>query len=198
MTESYEEVWLGPETHSVLEEWLRGGRSLCQRIPDYFKVGTGTASTILPKGKAPPTAKGLTWSFQAVAPDAPTRWAISRVQRFLGSSQDSVVVFENECARPSDPWVKRRGLRTLFFEDEVYHLLTSKDARAPDLIRKVMCQADTSGYRFVGVMTSSRGKLGGDSTRLTAQALDDLASRCQHIIFGAFDKQGYIIWSHGD
>jgi len=200
MCGTYREVYLAPDVFALLAEWLRGGATLCRKVLERTQLETGRALTFLPQGMSPPTVRFCKNGAPGLGRSVAADWAIAKTQAFLGLSLDKVVLFENECARPSDPWTQREKerLRVLFFEEEVYHILTGSDAEDRELIRTIMRQADKSGYRFVGIMSSLPDTGASRATRLEPNTIDVLADRVEQILFGAFDGSGYIIWSHLD
>lgn len=75
-------------------------------------------------------------------------------------------------------------------------MLDEKDAKDQEKIAKTMREAN-SDWRFVCLMSSLPGKerLARRGRSLTADDVRALAERAEKIVVGAYDGEGYLVWS---
>jgi hypothetical protein len=102
-------------------------------------------------------------------------------------------VFEHALARPTDPWLETANVKFFYCQAEVYLFLTVSDDSLATII-KAKRAAQT--YVFTGVLVA-----GEDLPDLTSGQVVDtdvlqlLAARTEHIIVGAYDGEGELVWS---
>jgi hypothetical protein len=207
MTLQIEQTTLGPEGLAYLEEQLASGRGLSTRLLAHIKARRGLVRTWLPVGIDEKAKARLHTG--GVMPEGVMyeitggRMAevlslddvlIDRIVRFLQERDNAVVVFEHALASASDPWITQARSRVLTSGDEVYHLLVRQD-RDRHAIQAAIREARAIP-EFIGVMTETAGPLAsGHGEQLSAADLDALADRCTDIICGAYDLEGFIVWT---
>jgi hypothetical protein len=117
------------------------------------------------------------------------------IRSFLGQ-RGSCCIFEDAKSRPTDPWIQSEDGRIKNLDDEVYYVLDEKDANDEEKIARTVRDAQ-SGWHFVGVMSlpPRNGRLSGGGRNLSADDLRALAERAVVILVGAYDGEGYLVWS---
>lgn len=80
-------------------------------------------------------------------------------------------------------------------DGELFWQLTAERAAQADLILATAEQA--MSYPGVGVLASSpdEGAPPGSGQVVTADWLRGIASQMDHLIVGAYDRQGFLVWS---
>lgn len=207
MTMQIEQTTLGPEGLAYLEESLASGRGLSARLLAHIKVRKGLVKTWLPVGLDARTKMRL--STGGVMPEgaayeiAGGRMVevinlddvlIDQIFRFLQEGDQRVVLFEHALASAADPWIAKARSRVLTSGDEVYHLLTREDS-GRETIQTAIREARAIP-EFIGVLSETANPLtSGQDVRLSAADLDGLAERCTGILCGAYDLEGFVIWT---
>lgn len=223
MTEQqYQEFVLGPEAITYVREWLQKvGKTLGKALLQGHVLERGCVSTMLPayvtkeRAKAfeagvhrepPPethllvtTANGKRWR-QVPKPTAEA-CLVKIIQEFLNTFEGRLCVFEDYPARPTDPWFQRREFQSkvFVFGEEIYHIV---DWRTAEEIRTTINAAEAAWPPLIGALTSvpqdNRLFCELPMTRFGTLHKEDLkimAQRTEKIIVGAYDGEGYLVWS---
>ena len=119
------------------------------------------------------------------------------IEDYLDGDGGRVCVFEDSVARPPDPWLrvsKRSAWKN--FEDEVYYFLTSRDSSFSK-IGQAIKDANRVYPPLIGAMMkmSEIQTFGFGKMTMTLKILKELARATDKIIIGAYDGEGYLIWS---
>lgn len=118
------------------------------------------------------------------------------IEQFLRGGSGRLCILQHAFARPSDPWLSDSPARFLTFEDEVYFFITGQSANTGE-IREAIGEAETT-YLFIGALTSLRSGNTWSLERKEKVSLDELrtlAEKTETIFVGAYDGEGYLIWS---
>jgi hypothetical protein len=118
---------------------------------------------------------------------------------FLQSKQ-SICVFEESMARPSDPCMKTaKQTQWRTFENEIYYLLTWENAEISQISRALKDAASVYPG-FIGVIAevSEIEQAALKQRKITADSLARLAGATDRIIVGAYDGEGYLVWAKRD
>jgi hypothetical protein len=129
---------------------------------------------------------------------APSRAPVHRlIDTFLHSSPDAYCVVDDRMLNPSEARADRdRGIPFFFYEEDVYLYLASAQVdeaktRIPTMLHLV------PSWLILGALTlvpgGDRFILPGSEVR--RDQLEAAARGTQHIIVGAYDGDGYVIWS---
>ena len=209
-----EEVVLGLEAVDYIVACLKEGRTLAKYLLSR-ELTTGRVRTLLPPGADHsmstsfrtggkfPDSPQSTWrsleggGYAVPIPNANACLA-SIIQSFLTHSSQNLCIFENALARASDPYLTTLTSTICTCDDEVYHLLTSKDVTEKHCRIETTIEEAMSIPIFVGALTSWPGECSGALTTgkcLTADSLSQLALRAEQIIIGAYDGESYLIWA---
>jgi hypothetical protein len=144
---------------------------------------------VMPEGAAYEIASG--WMVEILNLDD---LLSDQIVRFIQARDNGVVLFEHALASADDPWIKRARSRVLTLGEEVCHLLVRQD-RDRDTIQTTIREARAIP-EFIGVMSETVSPLpSGQGARLTAADLGALTERCTGIIWGAYDLEGFVIWT---
>jgi hypothetical protein len=123
-----------------------------------------------------------------------TTHLVDMIQTFLSGGTDRIVILEDVTLRKGDPYLDVTANEVLFHGDEVYYLLRH-DAGA-NRINLAVTDAGQN-RRFVGLMTMSAQlhQMRPGQRDATAGLLDELSRHTQRIFVGAYDDEGYVIWT---
>lgn len=105
-------------------------------------------------------------------------------------------LLENSLAGPSDAWLSRAKSRLLFHDAEVYHAVFGME-RDKNRIASAIREAEHPGA-FVGAVGRAPSELRSDMVSLctiTGEQLGDFAKTVHSIFVGAYDGEGYLIWT---
>lgn len=212
------EINLGPEAISYIRDCLANGKTLATYLLERLDLENGSVTTFLPPDVSKEAASQFKWGGKLyrdpetfvyhTEPDGSTTrwepvpntdpWLVSILQEFLRGGTERVCVFENEVALPGDPWLSLPRwdiLQTVIFGNEVYHLLSNRDAENEERILSTIRGARS--WLFIGAMTSlsQASDLPLEAGRLDGEALKMFAQRAEKIVVGAYDGESYLIWS---
>lgn len=204
--EIYKDIELGAAGLVYVRECLEAGKTFSRLLLKTHDLNTGTAVTKLPAGIEEAAAKDFdsggklpelyprTSNLQAV-PDSDFL-LIPEVNRFLSESSANICILEDSLANPTDPFLQSVKTRYSAFQDEVYHLICQPDNNS-DTISKTLRQAHS--WLTIGALTSTPQETGicGQRGDLTLSNLTTMAQGTEVIIVGAYDGEGYVIWSKG-
>lgn len=215
--ENYKEVVISPEGIHYLQKWLeKGGKTLAKALLKAQPIERGRVTTMLPTYvkddearefedgilmEPPPETHRI-----VTRPDGGRdRWVpkpsteaclIEVIQEYL-KEEGRVCIFEDCLARPSDPISQQRKAHMITFDDECYQIVTWKDPTA-EKIKATIRFSEAGWPPLIGAMTSVPKGYGLPLALGTDVAFADLelfAKRAEKIIVGAYDGEGYLIWS---
>jgi hypothetical protein len=89
------------------------------------------------------------------------------------------------------PNLLMRESRTVFYGDEVYHLLSSIDAGNLEFIATTVWEADN---QWLTGVCSLAEQVPQHEIR-SEEFFDEIISNLAHIFVSAFDGEGYLVWS---
>ncbi len=199
MSQALVEIDLGGAGSRYVVERLREGHSLARTLAAY--VGGGRVVTVLPADTPMEAVHAITRGAVLDVPPAGGAETFERVRSldaslaqslaaYLRRGNQRVVLFENALATPTDPYLRRVADRTAWFGEEVYHFVTQDDAeRILETLRTAKAIP-----AFVGVMTQTLdGPLKPGS--LQADELEALARQATGAFVGAYDGEGFVMWT---
>ena len=105
-----------------------------------------------------------------------------------------VAVFEDALSRRGDPVLAKQGGRYAFVGDEVYHVLLPGD----DGGQVIAAARRATSFSFIGVLTSTPGDGLAGGQELSPERVEALARRAEHVLVGAYDGEGVLVWSRAD
>lgn len=197
-------------TAILLENLRAGDKALSRKLLSTYRLGQGTAFAIGMEGldldvlstfSYATYQSGKTWTKAADGQtlqigDGPVDGLISFLGEFLQGAVNGAVVIQNAVWTRLTPfWESPERLaycvptRHVFFENEVYHVITEQDTRH-DLMEDTIREAWHKW--FVGICSTPVTIPANDS--LSEELIDELADGTKHIIVPAFDDEGFLVW----
>jgi hypothetical protein len=131
---------------------------------------------------------------EAVGSGPSRAWLINKIAEYLGKDKNRLVIFEDACASPTDPWIQRTNTEIYIFKEEVYHGLFSECANDKQYIEKTIKRAE-SAYLLIGVMSLLFDRKSMLTKQLNLDIIKNIAENTIAVILRAFDGEGYIICS---
>jgi hypothetical protein len=115
------------------------------------------------------------------------------VASYLNRSEHAYAIFENPVMRTTDPSTKRSDLCYFTFDDGVYFFLSPGQT---ELTKVIATMRGVHSWVLNGILAVPKG-LGMINTRqhLDREALVNLAMNSEYLLVGAYDHEGYLIWS---
>lgn len=214
---TFGEVLLGNEAIQFIRNCLmEGGMMLGHDLLLCCDLESGRVKTYLPTSVSDGESRRFTTGGKVETPTGPaenfvardgTRWVmipkaetnlhlVRTIQAYLRGEGRRWCIFENATSRPSDVWILAGDDRIRVLGNEVYYLIGKDDAEDEARILKTVRNAD-SAWRFACAMSSVPEQVhfleGG--RRLKRDEVRVLAERAEKIVVGAYDGEGYLIWS---
>ena len=203
---------LEPFAVEYIQDRLREGNTLASEVLATVDFSCGHVSTCLPEnvtlnsladlrtgGKLPVPSSDL-WRgtdrngellLMIPIPNSDD-WLIDQIKSFLTAKRSSVCIFEDSLKRPSDPVLRNISTRYATHGNEVYHVLLNQDADRATI--QSVVRAARSIPTFVGVFAEEEINP-ADISRLSDVKIRRLAERATGVVVGAFDGEGYLVWS---
>lgn len=202
----YRDIILGNEANSYINEILQEGNTLSQHIIRKINIQNGRVKTFSPS--ICNNSKNYNeFYYGGISADVPEPKKIRQndieahlamlVKTFISENLSNVCIIENSLANKNDAWVKNIGSNLLFFNDEVYHFLSSKNFKGDDIL-KTITQAKSIPV-FIGYFASIPEKIlirfnSKPSIEISIEEIGTIANGIQKIFVGAYDGEGYLIW----
>jgi hypothetical protein len=120
---------------------------------------------------------------------------ITVIENYLKLGDSTFSIFENALASPSDPWLKHTEIHTLTCGRSIYHILSPEQTSRP-LIERTMKRSNSISPPLMGVLARFPKPTGFHSGgSLGLAELRKIAGHTEKLIVGAYDGEGYLIWS---
>lgn len=191
-------VSLGEDALRFVEDKLKEGLSLSQLVHHRLELRSGSLQAFLPldadiSSVQNRSAEDFRWG-GVTKTGGSLEILTSFVSSYLNSLPDSICIFEYANARSTDLLLQCEKPGVLTFGLEVYYAATQHDGSS-DVISAVINDTD-SLWTHVGFLAVAPGHItNGHSAVLALEDLESIADGVEHIIVGAFDGEGYLIWS---
>ncbi len=195
---NYERIELGKQAKLYVQDRLSIGLGLSSNILRLHRILDGNVETYLPRTSRSARINELScMQFKhggITRPEDSLAILVDLACKFLGSDNDRLCIFENPNAQIPLNWSSEFTSYALSSGNDVYNLALGTSHDKADIETAIL--ESKSGWIFIGVMTSFP-----DISRLarrreiTNEEIELLAERAEHIIIGAFDGEGYLIWS---
>ena len=105
-----------------------------------------------------------------------------------------ICVMEDGLAKPSDPWLRKIGTGQYFLGDDVFHFMVSGRTDEGRILQAL--RAAKSPPVFVGAICAIGPQVDlPPAGPVTRDLLDALVSAVVKIFVGAYDGEGYVVWS---
>jgi hypothetical protein len=199
---------LGSEGLEYLRSRLARGHSFAAFLLQATHLATGSVFTYLPpdvdrEGLRSFEVGGLLRSKSQSASAGPPTPLTSRGQDCLIAlitddlkPPGRLCLFEDALARPGDPSVQRLIGDLCFHEGEVYHYVLSGNSEREHVLTTIR-RAESLPV-FVGAVCAVPDGLQFPPEKriLTSATLHVLASHVTRIVVGAYDGEGYLLWTN--
>ena len=205
--------FLGLEAINYIEDCLKNGKSLSENILKCIKFFNGKVLTYLPENiKNQEAIKfDLGGKFDSFYKNKKKislfgikmekiincdMFLVNEITSFLKISADNICVIENTLETPEDPGVKKSNSRLFFYNNQVFYFLIHDDIDNNNIHKTI--KESFSIPIFIGTMTSYPENF--DIVTLNRKYISEdilklLAERTEKIFVGAYDGEGYLIWS---
>lgn len=148
--------------------------SVALSIVDIGKRGAPIVGQLIPLGNPPTFA-----------------WIADYVQQV-----GSYAICEDRIARPNDPLVVDKPFCThVFYGEEVYVYIPTAVLNGEQVDAALALASDPTGGVSVLARSSDGGPPFAHRAYLSSAQLDSIVLGVEHIVFEAYDSEGYVIWS---
>jgi len=126
--------------------------------------------------------------------DSPKPYLGMLIRQFLADTKSAYCIFEDALARSDDLNIQQTTIPCFFLDKEVYYFLKSKDTDI-EMIGDVISASES--YLLTGIMTH----IPSDSSEISERQhmpvgeLKNLVGQIEMLVIGAYDGEGFIIWS---
>jgi hypothetical protein len=190
----------GPRALSYVKSELSTGGPLSRLLLDRVSSAEGLVSVLVPVGLqitddtnfgdalSPSKTKSIGWVKKPTLKEA----LAALIRDFLIEHNERVCLFEDQAATRGFPYVERLDTRIMYSNSHVYHALVCEDdlARIEETIRSIRSWLTVAALSTsANTANRARGARGGEP------ALNEVAKNASSVIVGAFDGEGYLIWT---
>jgi hypothetical protein len=116
------------------------------------------------------------------------------IRDFLGEDR-SICLFEDAMASPTDGWIRSDDERIRILDDEVYFVLSKRDATDEERIARTI-KNSFHGWHFVCVMSALPEKdwPSMPERNLRKDDVKAIAESAEKIVVDAYDGEGCLVW----
>jgi hypothetical protein len=97
--------------------------------------------------------------------------------------------------RPGDAWLAQTKVHTLTYRESVYHYLVNKDSENLDLIGLTVRKSRSIRPPLRCVFSQYPGLSRVDTSTIEMTAIQTIGDRTEKLVIGAYDGEGFLIWS---
>ena len=117
----------------------------------------------------------------------------SYIWEYLKEDENRLCLLENYHASSTDPWLERRKSQVVFLDTKVYHVATKVSGSADEVLNAI--REAHGNWIFMGVLAQvQNSKYWLDASTIVIDDLKDVVAHATHVIVGAFDGEGYVVW----
>jgi hypothetical protein len=213
------EIPLGKEAIEWVRKTLTEGNTLSKYLLENINVDTGNVITFLPPEADIEKARTqFEWSVIPMSPRSEWVWLkethngkhpvaipvhrtvepqVEIISKFLEADSNRLCVFEDMMMSPKDPVFFKETNVVWLFNEEIYHIVFSSEKHTFEQIRSAISHAASAWPHFVGTITAfpDLSQTRPFRKQLTNLELKTIAQNTQKLIIGAYDNDGYLIWS---
>lgn len=189
----YKEYNLSHRADSIVLEKLEYSKTLSKLIKSNKRLDKAKKITYLPQDIDIDILDDYEGSM-GISIGPAREWMAQKVSTFLDKNENNVVIIQNPCARPNDPWIQKEDYNNYmcFFNDETYFTLYSEHANNPEIVNKILYLAG-SPYDLLGLMTSLPESSEVLPKELTLKILEELVANLSSFFVYAFDDESFIL-----
>lgn len=184
-------VEFGPEAITYIRSCLSEGDTLSRHLL-VQPLESGRVTAQLPDSVDPEISQRF--EVGGITRRSDTEFnLITFISAYLNEPGKRYVMFET-LARLGDASLASSNNQFLTHRSEVYYFLTSRNCNSEKIINAVR---KARSYPFIGVLTSTPEDEPDIQTghTLAPDVLEKFATRAEHILIGAYDNEGILIWS---
>ena len=206
-------LYLRPESINYIKQRLSGGHTLGKCLLDVQPLDHGSVFTFVPTGievndeivnsrlesggllPSPPSDTHMKVPGGIAVPIPHTSSLLRKIIRdFLVENPFHICVLEEPYSEISDRNPPFRELPYRFLDKQVYYFVTA--AAETEIVDRVIIRCRSPYPGTIGAMTNLNGlKVNPIKGPISYAELKQLAQNAKHIIIGAYDAEGYLIWS---
>jgi hypothetical protein len=173
--------------------------SLGGEISNYlqkFNLGMGTLITYLPEEvdteKITDWSESIDWLYGKNVTKENENILINLISKFMKMKKGNCFLSETLCLL-GDPILNKKNFPYISYNNQIFGYLIN--ISSDELIRTVLI--NSRRYPFVGLLTELPNGLDAiyNKQKLSENTLERLIKLTRYIIIGAFDDEGFIIWS---
>jgi hypothetical protein len=114
---------------------------------------------------------------------------------FLDAESSGLVLFEESLGRVGDPYIERSTSPWFSCDGFIYWFVSAHEAHSAEGCRLLLGAA--SDYPLIGLLCAeSAGVLGSDA--VSPKELARLVESVREVVLGAYDAEGYLLWTPSD
>lgn len=173
-----------------------GAKPLVGRSVELLTSGKGRLRAWVPADSDSTRLNELRWggiSPTLVEPVMAQHELCAVVREYLRRTPVGLVLFESPIATAGDGWVAGSESETLVVEDVVFLVLRSGEADDATLIRRLY--SDQGWYEAWFMCRSEDALKALQQSATRRDALDEVIASSEEVWFGAYDGDGFIVWS---
>lgn len=214
----YREIALGLEANAYMQKRMADGKTLAKYLLQRSDLSIGRVMTFVPPDVEVKKGELINFEHGQLLPEPPPEThmrqleddgSITRIvpipntnalltqmiQGFLMKRSGHICIMEEGVFERSSPCVASFTVPWLASDEKLYYILTCTNSE--DEIEQVIKKAHNFYPGLIGVMTSlpEGHHLALEAKKITPEELKLLAERAEKIILGAYDGEGYLIWS---
>lgn len=192
---AYIEQVLPTPIAATIQERMTWGKGLARTVLETVDVTDWQIRTLLPIGTPVDRALEAFTRDESVgmSRNASVAWLVKHVQQHIEAGREHAVWFENANASADDPWLRQAISRTWYHGDEVFHCLTPDDLD-PRCVEAAINEAQSPWF-FFGAMSCAASDMNRSERQLSADDVSHIARHSRTIIIGAYDSEGYLLWT---
>ncbi len=124
-----------------------------------------------------------------------TEKALERfIQDYLGAGTNRCLLFAGNPGAPDDPWIREHSIQAIFHNKEVYNFLKAPLADISQVAEfRLLYRASWLDISILTRIPNGVELIGG--ANVSSEVIKELADSADHIILGAWDGEGELIWS---
>ena len=208
---------LGSEAIDYVRKCLEAGNKLAELVLEDVELEKGNVITFFPsfvkkkelnkfdiggKLSQPFKAQWINRENGVSIPSSIDNYLVSKIKNNLTNFKNGLCVFEDFLANPKDPCLSNKRNSIYVYKNDVYYFLFAQDVtkeKINQIIKWSSALPIHLGYIISDlknndfIMTSNK-----ENTNLSKSELKIIVKRIKRIIVGAYDGEGYLIWSKKD
>ena len=189
------EVKLESNALEFIKAELANGSTFASIILQDLQLASGKVTTFLPEDV---DGGSITDFTDSVADDYRRMYSETHdeirnfILRYLSKGKNNLAIFEDALS-PDAEYFQKERVQFFSYGQEAYRYLTGNDLNEDKIARTI---TRARGYPFIAALTSHTKPV----TRQVHKAMSDddlreLAAEIDHIIIGAFDEDGFLVWT---